>query len=230
MSKELYHYGVKGMKWGVRRYQNEDGTLTQAGKKHYSRTTILDKDEYDYRDVGDITVTDNSNLYRLTKDKEKADGYRKYVYTETDKDYYENVGFANRVYKMTMTPVKDLNIAGKKETVKAFLDVHNVKLSDLNKDRMFKYDLNDTDDLSNISYKIIEKFGARSMDLMGNEKLTSDMITRLQRKGYDGMVDINDVYIYNGNGRYPLILFNPKNSIEIKDTTKRPTRIIDSIH
>lgn len=29
----LMHYGVKGMKWGVRRYQNEDGTLTEAGKK-----------------------------------------------------------------------------------------------------------------------------------------------------------------------------------------------------
>lgn len=33
MEYELYHYGIKGMKWGVRRYQNKDGSLTPAGKK-----------------------------------------------------------------------------------------------------------------------------------------------------------------------------------------------------
>lgn len=33
MDYELYHYGTKGMKWGVRRYQNKDGSLTPAGKK-----------------------------------------------------------------------------------------------------------------------------------------------------------------------------------------------------
>lgn len=33
----LQHWGIKGMKWGVRRYQNKDGTLTDAGKKRYSR-------------------------------------------------------------------------------------------------------------------------------------------------------------------------------------------------
>ena len=35
-NNELQHWGTKGMKWGVRRYQNKDGTLTPAGKKRYA--------------------------------------------------------------------------------------------------------------------------------------------------------------------------------------------------
>lgn len=35
MNNELTHWGIKGQKWGVRRYQNEDGTLTAAGKARY---------------------------------------------------------------------------------------------------------------------------------------------------------------------------------------------------
>lgn len=46
----LVHHGVLGMKWGIRRYQNKDGSLTEEGVRHYgrqrlskSRTSNMDK-------------------------------------------------------------------------------------------------------------------------------------------------------------------------------------------
>lgn len=36
-SQELVHYGILGQKWGVRRWQNEDGSLTPAGQRHYAK-------------------------------------------------------------------------------------------------------------------------------------------------------------------------------------------------
>jgi len=40
---ELYHSGIFGMKWGVRRFQNEDGTLTEEGKRRYRRDPLTGK-------------------------------------------------------------------------------------------------------------------------------------------------------------------------------------------
>lgn len=56
---ELYHYGIKDMKWGVRRFQNPDGSLTPEGRRRYG--------------VGDASLkaTDKANRY-----KAKADSYR----------------------------------------------------------------------------------------------------------------------------------------------------------
>lgn len=41
---ELEHFGIKGMKWGIRRYQNADGTLTAAGKQRYGSVENLQAD------------------------------------------------------------------------------------------------------------------------------------------------------------------------------------------
>ena len=38
--EELYHHGVKGQRWGVRRYQNDYGSLKPAGEKRYGATSV----------------------------------------------------------------------------------------------------------------------------------------------------------------------------------------------
>lgn len=42
VSNYIYHSGIKGMKWGIRRFQNKDGSLTPAGKKRYSESVSDD--------------------------------------------------------------------------------------------------------------------------------------------------------------------------------------------
>ena len=43
MANELQHHGIKGQKWGVRRFQREDGTRTAAGRKRESMRETYDR-------------------------------------------------------------------------------------------------------------------------------------------------------------------------------------------
>ena len=75
LNDELYHHGIKGQRWGVRRFQNEDGTRTAAGKRRRAKeepdlkTTLDPKVLYDNRDkLSDKELNDKLN--RLRKENE----------------------------------------------------------------------------------------------------------------------------------------------------------------
>lgn len=71
-SPYLAHFGILGQKWGIRRYQNEDGTLTEEGKARY-----LGKD--------------SMGLYRLKSDnkKELFENYHDFKLTKTGQKMYD---------------------------------------------------------------------------------------------------------------------------------------------
>jgi hypothetical protein len=90
MEDELYHFGVKGMKWSVRRYQNEDGSLTSLGKKRdkmlsdrktakkHSTTSNMVKAEYSRREFEDAKTRLKLENQKK-KSKRQQDLEKKYI-------------------------------------------------------------------------------------------------------------------------------------------------------
>lgn len=77
MSNELMHYGIIGMKWGIRRYQNADGTLTSAGKKRYDKEPSPDH----------YVLPDSKQPYELSNQELKDRNKR----IELENKYIENI-------------------------------------------------------------------------------------------------------------------------------------------
>ena len=143
---ELYHFGIKNQKWGIRRYQNPDGSLTPAGKARYKR---IENKEYrltmkSYRErdriekkynAGKESYNDliNSKKYKNWEKKQKA--LNKEMSNEY-KAFRDDVKKENEKYaskdKEKLNSYKDKEIAKLQKTQEAYdkyYNKHNEKLS-----------------------------------------------------------------------------------------------------
>lgn len=84
-SDELAHHGILGMKWGIRRYQNPDGSLTDAGKKRYSE----DYNEYENLKNKKTSAMSNDELKKVTERMELEKKYKEYI--SSGNDYMKKV-------------------------------------------------------------------------------------------------------------------------------------------
>lgn len=189
---ELYHHGIKGQKWGVRRFQNKDGSLTPAGeKRHASR--------YD--------IPKGTTLYRADSDPTKKFMDRKYTYvnvTDNLEKHIANTGGDTDNYKLKTT--RSLKIASTADYFNAV-----TKANCINPDKILSAIPND---IINKGKYAVENI--LSNDLLegwgGKNKPFNNAVKYLEQQGYDGFIDPQDGAQQEKHGQAPIatVIFNPK--------------------
>jgi DNA-nicking Smr family endonuclease len=121
MSNNLQHHGIKGQKWGVRRYQNKDGSLTSAGKKRY----LSGDYESALRRVK--KADDTLNDIRKTRQEPKKAAYeaevRRKVSSMSDKELQQAVNRLNMEERYTQVMTQRGKLEKGKSKVDQILDV-----------------------------------------------------------------------------------------------------------
>lgn len=139
-NNELYHFGVKGMKWGVRRYQNADGTLTKVGRKRYgedldindkSRVNIARIRKGEARRRLDVAKANNStNTTRIAELQGRVRGAKRAV--KDAKKVDKGANLAAKGQTITGNQVKAYMAIGASNVAsRAFTAFLNYRLSDL---------------------------------------------------------------------------------------------------
>lgn len=83
VSKELYHHGIIGQKWGVRRFQNKDGSLTSAGRVHYGASRSEKREKALSRFDKGIEKAKNSEEYKRVSSNNLKDHNSKIDYVRS---------------------------------------------------------------------------------------------------------------------------------------------------
>ena len=233
---ELYHHGIKGQKWGVRRYQNKDGTLTNAGKNKIHKYTSKYKQE-------DFNLKKGTEFQRVGAKNEIDNNKRTYV-SFTKKDNLQYLKYSDSLEafnKIKLNSIKDIKIAKGKVLVDTFIEqIGDKNLSDiidayhtpeynlrgietkqskLNKKELAKTYKNVMKNEKSFD-KAFERF---SGDLMKDNAMSNEYYRRLKSKGYDGMYDYNDREAADN----PLIIFDRKNSLKTKNISEISRKEID---
>lgn len=221
--EELRHHGIKGQKWGVRRFQNKDGSLKPAGMKRY-KDEVNSKERYIKK--GTEIQNISKNQLRLNNGHHK--GNRLYVsYTDYDKDEYTSLmgNFmygGDSAYKNTFVVKKDMKVASDQDVVKAFKEMVKKDPGGVAKDIANAYnecaifsrksekklskkisELND-DPTDKKNIKMAQDYV--SYALMGSKsKTANNFYGYLTKKGFDAISDTND---RKGEAQDPLIILN----------------------